>query len=246
MSIEGLQDSYIADTRNLHAYQVYLQVKIKFMYRFVFVPLLWLFFLTPLCLFSQKDWQLKSEKEGIKIYTKYTDNSKYKAVKTMCTVQASLSTATAVLMDITNATEWVYATKSSTLLKTISPAELIYHSEINVPWPFDNRDFIVQLSAWQDVKTKTVTVQGENKPAYQPENKDVVRVPYSFSKWTLEPAGNGQINVVFELQTDPGGNIPAWLINMFATKGPFESFKKFKEQLKKTAYTKTVFPFIKE
>ncbi len=216
------------------------------MFRSVNVPFVYLLFLFPVHSFAQKDWQLKSEKEGIKVYTKFTDNSKYKAVKTECIVPASLSTATAVLMDVTNATEWVYATKTSTLLKTITAAELIYHSEIDVPWPFDNRDFIVRLSAWQDAKTKVVTVQGENKPAYQPENKDVVRVQYSYSKWTLEPVGNGQLKVVFELQTDPGGNIPAWLINMFATKGPFESFKKFKEQLNKTAYTKTIFPFIKE
>lgn len=216
------------------------------MFRSVFVPLVYLLFLLPIHASAQKDWQLKSEKDGIKVYTKYTDNSKYKAVKTVCTVQASLNTATAVLMDVTNATEWVYATKTSTLLKIISPAELVYHSEIDVPWPFDNRDFIVQLAVRQDPKTKVVTVQGENRPAYQPQNKDVVRVQYSYSKWTLEPVGNGQLNVVFELQTDPGGNIPAWLINMFATKGPLESFKKFKEQLKKSVYTKTVFPFIRE
>jgi hypothetical protein len=38
---------------------------------------------------------------------------------------------------------------------------------------------------------------------------------------------------VYTFETDPGGNVPAWLVNSFADKGPFESFKKLGELLKK-------------
>ncbi len=200
----------------------------------------------PLQSFPQKDWELKSDKDGIKVYTKYTDNSKYKAVRTVCTLQTRLSAITALLLDIDRVPDWVYATKSCKLLKTINAAELIYHSEIAVPWPFSNRDFIVRIQALQDAKTKAVTVIGENKPTYITQTKDVVRIQYSQSKWVITPMGNGQQKVEFELQTDPGGNIPAWLINMFATKGPLESFKKLKAEINKPVYANAALPFIRE
>ena len=196
--------------------------------------------------FSQKDWTLKTDKEGIKIYTKTPDNSPFKAVKTVCNIDASLSELTAVLMDIKNCADWVYATKTCTVLKQNSPSDLFYHSEVDIPWPVSNRDFIVRLVVTQDATTKAVTVIGENKPTYLPENKNVVRIQQSYSKWLITPMPNGQLQIEYVLQVDPGGSVPAWLINMFATKGPLETFQKLRQQVKKDIYTGVHLPFIKD
>jgi hypothetical protein len=209
-----------------------------------YAPLFFLLF--PINVYCQTDWSLKVNRDGIKVYTRYTDGSQYKAIRTTCVFDASLSKLAAVLLDAGSSTEWVYATKSSTVLKQISTSELIYHSEVDVPWPFSNRDFIVQLTVSQDPKTKQVTVAAENKPAYIAENKNVVRVQYSHSQWKLDPMPNGKVKAEFTLQTDPGGNIPAWLINMFATKGPFESFKNLRGHIKKPAYSQVRLSFIKD
>jgi START domain len=195
---------------------------------------------------AQTDWQLRQDKEGIKVYTKKMDNSPVKAVKTVCTINASLTRLTAVLLDIKSTTDWVYATKSITLLKQVSPAELFYYSELEIPWPADNRDFIVLLTVSQDQKTKVITVIGQNNPNYLPSYKNIVRVQHSYSKWIITPLQNGQVKIEYELQANPGGNVPAWLINMFVTKGPFETFKKLREQVKKPAYNYVSLPFIKD
>jgi len=199
----------------------------------------------PLVSFSQKDWSLKLDKEGIKVYTKNLDDSPYKAIKTVCIIDASLSKLTAVLLDISRGTDWVYATKKCTLLKQHSPSELIYYSAIEVPWPASNRDFIVLLKAMQDEKTKVVTVEGINKPTYLPEYKNMVRIQQSYSKWVIIPLANGQVKVEYVLQADPGGNVPSWLINLFATKGPFESFRNLRKEVKKSIYSQANLPFIR-
>ncbi|MFT3935166.1 MAG: START domain-containing protein [Chitinophagaceae bacterium] len=195
---------------------------------------------------AQQDWQLKQDKEGIKVYTRLMENSPLKAVKTVCTINTSLSVLTAVLLDIKNTPDWVYATKSINVLKQISPSELIYYSEIQIPWPVSNRDFIVLLEVTQDPKTKAVSVIGYNKPDLAPEVKSVVRIKRSYSKWLVTPLGNGQVKIEYVLEVDPGGTIPAWLINMFATKGPFETFKSLREQVKKPLYRQVSLPFIRE
>lgn len=196
--------------------------------------------------FSQKNWELKVDKEGIKVYTKTAANSAYKSVKTVCTIDATLSRLTAVLLDIEHTVDWVYATKKCNVLKQVSASELIYYSEVSAPWPVSNRDFIVRLWAVQDEKTKAVSVLSENKPAFLPEYDNIVRIKQSHSQWVMEPLPNGKVKVEFILQVNPGGNIPAWLINLFATKGPYESFKKLRLQVKKDIYNNVKLPFIKD
>jgi hypothetical protein len=202
--------------------------------------------LLPVTGFSQNDWSLRSDKEGIKVYTRNLENSPFKAVKTVCTIDASLSRLTAVLLDINKTGDWVYATKSATLLRQVSNAELYYHSEVAIPWPVSNRDFIVRLKVSQDASTKVVTVDGENQPAYLPENKSIVRIQKCYSRWQITPLQNGQLQIEYVLQVDPGGSVPAWLINMFATKGPFETFQKLRKQVKKTDYARAYLPFIRD
>ncbi|MDO6430827.1 START domain-containing protein [Flavitalea sp. BT771] len=195
------------------------------------------FFTTGLVSFGQENWKLKSNKDDIAIYTRDVPNSRFKGIKVVCELNATLSQLVAVVMDVNTAVEWVYSTRSAVVLKQVSPSELYYYSEVNVPWPASNRDFIARLSVSQDAHTKVVTVLGPVFPDYIPEKKDIVRVRRSEGKWIISPVGKDRVRVEYTLNMDPGGNIPAWLVNMFATKGPYESFRKLKVQLKKPAFT---------
>jgi hypothetical protein len=41
------------------------------------------------------------------------------------------------------------------------------------------------------------------------------------------------INIIYTIELDPGGSVPAWIANMFADKGPYESFSNLADLLKK-------------
>ncbi|MES1219819.1 MAG: START domain-containing protein [Bacteroidota bacterium] len=209
-----------------------------------FLSLITLFIVTAFA-DAQDMWQLKLDKEGIKVYTKKCDGTPVKSVKAECVMTTSVSDLTAILLDINKSKEWIYATKSVSVLKEISPSEIIYYSEVELPWPVSNRDFIVDLSVTQDSATKIVTVTSINKSNLIAPSKDVVRVEHSWSQWKISPLPGGRLNVEYELQVDPGGKIPAWLTNMFATTGPFYTFQKLKEQLKKAGHQDASLAFIK-
>jgi hypothetical protein len=195
--------------------------------------------------FGQDTWTLKTNKDGIAIYTKTIENSNYKGIRVKCSLPATLSQFVAVIMDVNTATEWLYSTKSSTLLKQISPAEVYYYSEVGLPWPLSNRDFVCHLTARQDPRTKVVTIDGPVVPDYVPQKEGIVRVTHSSGKWIITPAENNTVNIEYTLEADPGGSIPAWLVNLFVTKGPMESFKKLKNQINKPQYKKAQYAFIK-
>lgn len=194
--------------------------------------------------FAQGKWDLRTEKDGIKVYTRPFENSKIKEVKVECSVQATLSQMVAVLLDIKSSPEWIYHTKSCTLIKQVSPSELYYYSEISLPWPAENRDFVAHLSVSQNQHNKVVTVDGPAVPGFVPHKDGIVRISSSSGKWVISPAGKNEIKIEYTLQVDPGGAIPAWLVNMFAAEGPTQIFTKLKLQIQKPAYKDISLPFI--
>lgn len=194
---------------------------------------------------GQNGWTLKENKGGIEIYTKQaTINPDLKAIRVRCTLPATLTQFVAVILDVNTGADWVYSTKSSVLLKQVSPSELYYYSEVKLPWPVSNRDFVAHLIASQNPQTKVVTIDGPVVANYVAEKKNIVRVNKATGKWIIAPKGKNSVSIEYTLETDPAGSLPAWLVNLFVTKGPYETFKKLQEQLQKPVYQKAKLPFV--
>src|ERR1700761_1319427 len=186
--------------------------------------LLLLFFISLFILpaSAQTNWKLTTESDGIKVYTSIFPGSKIKAVKVECEFKASASQFVAVLMDIKSSPEWLYHTKLCTVVKQVSASELYYYSEVTLPWPAENRDFVSHLSVSQNPETKLITIDGPAVPGFVPPKDGIVRVDHSGSEWLITPLANGQVSVKYTLHVDPGGALPAWLVNMFAAEGPIQ------------------------
>jgi hypothetical protein len=193
---------------------------------------------------AQDGWKLKTEDEGIKVYTRSVNNSNFKAVKVNCEVPATASQFVAVIMDIKNSVTWAYHTKSATVLKQVSPSELYYYSEVQVPWPVHNRDFISHILVKQDPKTKIITIDAPCLGDYIPQKNGIIRVTNSVGRWTITPTTKDTLKIEYTLALDPGGDVPAWLINLFAAEGPMQTFKNLKLQLQKPAYQHVDLPYI--
>ena len=213
------------------------------MYRILFATLL---LLKVTGVYAQTDWNLKNEKNGIKVYSSRVSNSKFKAIKVECELNATASQLVEVLLDIKACPEWLDHTKSCTLIKQVSPSELYYYSEVSIPWPVQNRDFVAHLVVHQNPETKVVTMDGPAVAGFVPIKEGIVRVHSSRSLWIITPLKKSLVKVVYTLQVDPGGDVPAWLVNLLATQGPMKSFEGLIAQLKKPAYQNASLSFIKD
>ncbi|MDB5135412.1 MAG: lipid-binding protein [Mucilaginibacter sp.] len=193
---------------------------------------------------TSDNWVLKENNDGVKIFTGEVENSKVKAIKVECQLDATLSQLVAVLLDVKNSEEWLYHTASNYIVKQVSPSELYYYSLVEMPWPVSNRDFIAHLKVSQDAITKVVTVDAPCIVDMVPVKSKVVRIANSKGKWVLSPLSKGRVKVVYTLHAEPGGSIPAWLTNMFVTQGPSQSFKKLKIHLQKPVYKNVKLDYI--
>lgn len=214
------------------------------MYRGIIVFLLFYFQIIPVS--GQPEWKLIKEDTGIKVYSKTVADSKIKAIKAELILKASVTQLVALLLDVNAATQWVFHTKSCVLIRKISASELYYYSEVSLPWPLENRDFVAHIKVSQDLKTKIVTVNAPAVPGWIPEKSGIVRISHSVGLWIITPIDIDKIKLEYSLQVDPGGVIPAWVVNTFAAQGPIESFKKMRIQLKLPQYKNISLAFIED
>ena len=203
-----------------------------------------LLFITLSSFQNTYNWQLKKIENGITIYTRTPENSKYKELKAVYQIKTSLSSIIALLNDFESFPKWVYRCEKSMALKKDSDNHIIRYQTVVAPWPVDNRDMILEVNSFQDKKTKIVYQKVNSIPDYIPLVKGHVRVREFRALWTLIPLKNGFVEVNYELLVNPGGNIPAWLVNLALVDGPFDTSVKMREMLMNEKYQKTTYSFI--
>lgn len=193
---------------------------------------------------AQSEWKFVTEKEGIKVYSRSVPGSKIKALKVECVLNATASALVTLLLDVPAAGQWVSHTKSCVLLRQVSPAELYYYSEVSLPWPLENRDFVAHVKVTQDKASKVVSVNAPAIPGWVGNKKGIVRVNHSIGLWTISPVDQQRIKISYSLQVDPGGVIPAWAVNALSSQGPIDSFIKMKQKLQLPVYRNALLDFI--
>lgn len=187
-----------------------------------------------LCMVSwsgKNEWTLKKEKDGITIFSRHSESSKFNDLRIEMDLPGTVEQLSVVLMDVNKYSDWVYATKSSAMMKRVSENEVIYYSEIGAPWPASNRDFYADVKATLDPVTQTLVVSSTGMKNYQPEKKDLVRVPMSHGLWNVTTQSDKRIHLEYILQLDPGGSLPGWILNTFATRAPMETFSNLKKKM---------------
>jgi hypothetical protein len=173
------------------------------------------------------DWELVLDKNGVKIYTKPTEGSKYKTYKGEAVFNISLERIYSILTDVENYDKWVYETPESTLLSSTKDVEYTYYSVVSMPWPFDNRDMVTRIIVKKEgetIRLETNLVEGIVEP-----KEGLVRITAYKEVTTISKTGDGQVRMIMEGYFEPGGSLPAWLVNMFLSEGPYESLMKLRE-----------------
>ena len=207
--------------------------------------LVWVSLLLFISSFSQShEWKLDKDENGIKVYTRPIEGFPVDELRTETVVHAPMAAILAVIMDADNYEEWVFACSESRLVEKISDAEQYQYQVTDVPWPVTDRDVASHFLIKQDEKTKVVTVTNTGEPNHIPPKEDRVRVQHFQSNYKFTPLTNGKVKVEFELFVDPGGNVPAWLINSNIVTAPYKTTEAMVKLL--PSFQTATLPFIKE
>lgn len=194
--------------------------------------LLIVIFFKTIILFAQSGWELSKEGNGIKVYTRATDSSKFKSVKVECMLAGTIEKLIAILKNVDGNVKWVYNTKQTHSVKTMSSDEFIYYAETSLPWPLRNRDVVINMLFTNDSIRKTLTVKATGMNGEVEKVSGLVRIPYFNGLWEVAAIDNSHISINYFLSVDPGGSIPGWAYNKFVAKGPYNTFNNLAGLLK--------------
>jgi len=74
----------------------------------------------------------------------------------------------------------------------------------------------------------------------------VVRVQKNRTTWAIKPIAKNKNKCEYFLLLDPAGDVPAWIINLFISEGPYNSLVKLKQRVYLPKYTNMKFAWITE
>ncbi len=196
--------------------------------------------------YSDSNWKLEKDKNGIRVLTHIPENSELKEIRMTSTANATLTQAIAVLMDVEGYPNWIYNCESAKVVKDINENEIVYYSITKAPWPVLDRDLVVYNKIYQHPETKEVFSKSEAKAELLPLVNGRIRITDMLGLWKFTPKGSNKIEIEYYIKVDPAGKLPTWVVNMFIANGPYQSMLKFKEQLQKEKYKNAKIDFIKD
>jgi hypothetical protein len=180
---------------------------------------------------AQPSWKLVKEKNGIKVFTATSEQSKFKSIRVQTVFEGTISKLLRIVTDVKGHPKWVYKAKNTQLVKQLNANELLYYTQSSMPWPVNDRDAVIHLTINSDVAHHVLRMNSFSEEAYIQKQKGVVRIPYLKASWYVTESAN-KINIDYTFQVDPGGTLPPWLVNLLADKGPYETFHNLEELLR--------------
>lgn len=195
---------------------------------------------------NSQEWSLAKEKENIKVFTRKTEGKKIKELKIESRVKASLNSLVAILEDIETHPDWVFKCSSSFYVDKPSDDKFTYYVSVDFPFPATDRDMVIYYEREQDPVTKEVVTISTSASDKSPSVDKYIRITEFDSKYILTPQEDGWVDIVYFLESDPAGKIPAWMINLAIAKGPTETMKRMFEEMKKEKYINANVPGVEE
>ncbi|MFC5698504.1 START domain-containing protein [Pseudomonas sp. GCM10022186] len=178
-----------------------------------------------------EEWKLAKDEDGIKVFLSDVPGSRYKAYRGVTTMKTDIATLRALQEDVAGSCAWIHECKEQKLVKLDGPQSWTY-TRFNTPWPVTPRDSVIHVTS-QVGADGSVTRVLEGVANYLPEADGYVRVTQVDGFWKLVPRGSGEVEVTYQVHTEPGGSVPSWLANSFVVDAPFNTLKAMRQRAEK-------------
>lgn len=216
------------------------------MTRFHRLSALILLLVAPFAQAADEGWRLEKDQGGIQIYTRAVEGYKIREIRGVVRVQAPVSAVAAMLADPAVTPQISETVSLAKVLRRQGAQRSQIYQVLDMPWPLDDRDIVVQREIRQDPKTYAVVIADSATPDAAPAEKGRVRVQKSRTQWTLTPQADGTVETEMRALTDPNGPIPASVINSMSVGVPFKSLDKLRTLAQQPKYRQGKLDFIKE
>ncbi|MFT3772499.1 MAG: START domain-containing protein [Minicystis sp.] len=191
--------------------------------------------LPPAVAVADDGWVQDADEKGVVVTTKTEAGRSLPIFRGVSTIDAGLFEILAVLDDIGRFTEWMADCKAARVVKQVSEMERYEYNHIGAPWPVADRDTVIR--SWVDGSVAKRDVWARFQSVSMPEAppvKGIVRMPRLAGYYHLEVIDAGHTKVTYQVDADPGGLLPDWLVKLTSRKLPIETLVGLRKQVAKT------------
>lgn len=192
-------------------------------------------------------WKLITDRNGIQVYMRHSDDSRLKTFRGVTKIELLDEYAlVGLLEDYANYPRWLHFIDSARELNRTGSLLRHLHFTTKLPWPLNDREALVQGRVEQAItpQYETITVYLDNRPELLPKNPRFVRFPEMEGIFQVSRLGNNEVEVIYQLVLDPGGNIPTWLANLMLRDAPYFTLDRLRRIVARPEYQGLYFDFL--
>jgi len=174
--------------------------------------------LFPLAAFADAPsvgWEIVGNKDDIVTYRREVPGSPVIAIRGVAEVEAPILRVASVLTDTAHLPQWMDRVAEARRLGSMSALHYLEYERASTPFPLTDRDFVTESWVEIDAARKQIILKAHSVDDPSAPSTGLVRGEVLASLFTLSTLDHGRrTRVVAEVQTDPKGAIPKWIVNL--------------------------------
>lgn len=202
------------------------------------VGILCLFLVCPLFSQTGKDWKFRKEKDGIKVYTKTVEGIKYHEYKVEAEIDGTLDRFYALFKDFEVYNDLFKDVKELNILSN-TPDRHVTYLKTNTPFPARDREAVMENRFSFSSDPYQLRIDINCIDTYYQPSKKVVRINYCEGFWEASEKPSGKLFVIHRFIADPGGSIPAFIVNIKTIQNPLKTMTRVRELILSPKYQNT-------
>jgi len=198
-----------------------------------------IFALTPLKA-GEEEWRFVYEADGITVHKRIKEDTIFIEFKSTGVLRGEISDYLSVILNTEIMPDWAPQCLEAQNVKNINDMEAIIYVACNGVWPVADRDYVAKRTITFDPEDSTIRVNVdliENHDA--PDIKNRVHIPYLQCCWILKRINPSLTHVELRACVDPGGWLPAWLVNWGYRWIPYRYLKNLESKVTECTHSTT-------
>ena len=198
-----------------------------------------IFTFTPLKA-EEEEWRFVYEADGITVHKRINEDTIFIEFKSTGVLRGEISDYLAVILDTEIMPDWAPQCIEAQNIESSNDRETIVYVACNGVWPVADRDYVAKRTISSGSEKSAVRINIdliENPDA--PDIKGRVHIPYLQCCWILKSINPSHTHVELRACVDPGGWLPAWLVNWGYRWIPYRYLKELESKVVERSHTAT-------
>lgn len=188
---------------------------------------------TALATPEKTPWEQIADENGIQVLQRKVPGTSFVSFKGSGVMDADIFEVYSIIFDIKHKTKLLSNCAKYEVLKVKGLGNIVIYSRTSAPFVLiSDRDSVLETKVTFEPTEKRIYARfKKGDDSLMPAQEGAVRTLALNGEWVLEALDNGKTHVTYEVNADPGGLLPAWLVNLGSRRLPLKTLLNLREQL---------------